>query len=124
MNCRFYGYIIFTVCLISACDGLPFPWPGDREALRNSCGLALRACNEQCREIDDCITACNEGFDACVINIEEDPPRDWQPADAFYDGCTDSCNDDLCSAACTAGQKTAAVNSADRLRKYGTIANL
>jgi hypothetical protein len=113
--------------VLGACGGLPFPWPGDRAALRNSCTAALSTCEKRCDSgeftgtlVERCRQACAYGYDACVANVEHELPRDWQPADAFYDGCNIECGRP-CSVACAAGRKVAAIKSADRLRKYGTI---
>ena len=105
--------------IISGCDGLPFPMPGDKDALKNSCYLAQNACQKRCVDIEICLSACNDGESACVYNIDADKTTEWQPADAFYDGCRDKCSEDFCSSACSDGQAAAAVDSADRLRKYG-----
>ena len=105
---------LILILLLAGC----FPFPGDREALKESCSVAETTSKAKCRGY--CDSACNNGAEACLINIGEDKPTDWQPADAFYDGCSDSCSDDLCSSACYAGQSVAASNSAERLRKYGT----
>lgn len=106
--------ILILISFIVGC----LPFPGDREALKESCAVAETACKEKCRGY--CDSACNNGTEACLINIEEDKPTNWQPADAFYDGCSYSCNDNSCSNSCYAGQSAAAAHSAERLRKYGT----
>ena len=111
--------LVTSSFIISGCDGLPFPWPGDKYALKNSCYLARNACQKRCMDIEVCLSACNDGESACVYNIEADKTTEWQPADAFYDGCRDRCSEDYCSSACSDGQAAAASDSAGRLRKYG-----
>ena len=112
-----------TIALLSvmtACSGLRFPWPGDRDALKGSCTVARDACARTCRDGYQCATACEAGRRDCVVHLDQEDPREWQPPDAFYDSCKDSCDDD-CEAACAAGQSAAACDSGDRLKKYGTI---
>lgn len=113
--------LIFSISIIIGCDGLSFPWPGDKQALKDSCRLALKTCRMRCKGNYDCTSACDAGSRACIIHIDEEQPHDWQPADAFYDGCVHRCRHEPCSSACSAGQTTAAADLTARLRKYGTI---
>lgn len=114
-------FFLLILFVLSGCDGLPFPWPGDVQALKSSCEHGMYSCRTVCEGYDDCYSACNYGFGACVVNIDESPTTEWEPADAFYDGCKDSCSEDICSSACTAGQYAIAADSGDRIRKYGII---
>ena len=111
---------ITAACSTIGCDGMPFASPGDKEALRNSCYIGVNTCKKRCRA-DDCVSACNAGLGDCIENIDEYPPKEWEPADAFHDGCTDACSDDECSNACYSGQNAIATDSGPRLRKYGVI---
>ena len=111
--------MLIVVTLATGCD-LRFPWPGDREALKGSCTVARNACVTECRGNYRCRAACEAGLRDCAVHLDQEGPRDWQPPDAFYDGCKDSCGDG-CEAACSAGQSAAACDSRDRLKKYGTI---
>jgi len=108
--------LAFALC----CVGLACSWPGDREALKRSCSVAWDACVARCKGNYRCTAACNGGLHDCTVHVDQERPRDWQPADAFYDGCKDACPDG-CEGACSAGQSAAACDSGDRLRKYGTI---
>ncbi len=120
---QFYHYLIALILplllMLQGCGGLPFPVPGDRQALLNSCGIGQDACESRCKDNSGCVRACQAGFNGCETNIEEDRPTEWEPADAFYDGCTDVCDYDNCHSACSAGQSAIANDTADRLRKYG-----
>ena len=82
--------------------------------------MGANACKGRCWG-DDCTSACNAGLGDCLENIDEFPPREWEPADAFYDGCGYACNDDTCSNACYTGQNVIATDSGPRLRKYGIM---
>ena len=117
----FYVGMIFLF-LMAGCS-LPFPWPGDKDALKSNCYEGRSECQMSCREYDVCVTACESGVHACLSNIDEDAPMDWQPADAFYDGCSDSCSADVCSTACSRAQNVVAASSSQRLKKYGIITN-
>lgn len=117
----FRNFLVLISVSLIGCGGIPFPWPGDKGALKESCQSAQVVCENTCRDDDNCFHACRGGFNGCLENIYDDKPRDWQPADSFYDGCTDVCEYGLCRSGCVAGQNEAAAKSATRLRKYGVI---
>ena len=108
--------IIIAVLVLTGCES-----NADRKALVEDCFFGQRECVADCRGYQGCVTACAAGSQACWININEESPREWQPADAFYDGCTDACSDEeFCRAACSHAQSVIAYASKRRLRKYGT----
>jgi len=113
-NLLLLGIFVF---IIGGCSG----WPGDKEALKESCESAYRACQDRCGGNGECSRACTGGYNGCIENIEEDKASDWQPADAFYDGCTDVCSEYPCNIGCAVGQDRAAKETAAILKKYGTV---
>ena len=112
--------LLSIVALLLACGGArTTPARGDREALQKTCATAREVCNAKCGGDLECSPACSGGFSSCSDNIRGDDPREWQPSDAFYDGCLDECSE--CEEACAAAQLSAARGSAAILQKYGTM---
>jgi hypothetical protein len=128
--------VVAVFCLGATACSIGFPWPGDREVLTLTCGVAKRACSDSCERglrkyiaarrptaavrqgYDICVAACVSGESDCIEHLKTERPKDWQPADAFYDACKDSC--DSCENPCSAGQSASACATGDRLAKYGT----
>ncbi len=117
-NVRCLSCFCLIVFLVNGCG---FPFPGDKEKIRDSCIMAQTACENTCQSEDGCRSACAGGFNGCIDNVNTDSPKDWQPADAFYDGCKDNCGNDFCENACVGGQNEAARQSAKILKKYGVM---
>jgi hypothetical protein len=89
-----WGLVLF--CL--GCVACNRDASADKAVLAALCSSARDECERVARREDDCYRwGCDDGFRDCIANLD-DPPADWQPPDAFTDGCKRRSCDEACNA--------------------------